>query len=103
MKKLVRDKIPEIIKNKWEKCNYYIASEVEYNSELFKKLQEEALEVSETKNKDELVEELADIIEVIKTISNMNNINEKDIEKIRLSKKEKKWWFNKKYILEMKD
>ncbi|MFK7780703.1 MAG: nucleoside triphosphate pyrophosphohydrolase [Candidatus Gracilibacteria bacterium] len=103
MKKLVRDKIPEIIKSNGEECSYYIASSYEYNIELFKKLLEEALEVQKVKNKEELTEELADVMEVIKAICIKNGINEDDIEKVRFEKKEKKGGFDYKIILKKDD
>jgi len=72
MKKLVRDKIPEIIKSEKRNCEYYIASDFEYSVELFKKIVEEAIEVQESKSKDDLLEELADVIEVINFICKDN-------------------------------
>ncbi len=98
MKKLIRDKIPEIIKWKWEKCNYYIANGVEYNKELLKKIVEEAIEVQNSKNKNELIKELADINEVINSICENNWITNEEIETSRLDKLKIKWWFEKWYI-----
>ena len=103
MKKLIRDKIPEIIKSEKRNCEYYIASDFEYSVELFKKIVEESLEVQNSKNKDELIEEIADVYEVINSICKNNWIDKAEINKVRLEKKEKRWWFDKKYILEMDD
>lgn len=99
MKKLVRDKIPEIIKSEWMTCEYHIASDFEYSIELFKKIVEEATEVQESKSSNELIEELADIIEVLHSICKNNWLSIDDIEKVRLDKLNKKWWFNDKIIL----
>ena len=98
MKKLVRDNIPDIIKAKWENCDFYIASDIEYSIELLKKLVEESIEVKESRNKKELVEEIADVLEVINSICENNSISMNDVELIRLSKKKNKWWFSKKII-----
>ena len=98
MKKLIRDNIPDIIKNKWGKCEFYIASDVEYSIELLKKLIEESIEVKESRNKKELIEELADVVEVINSICDYESISIDDIEKARIKKKKEKWWFSKKII-----
>jgi len=98
MKKLIRDNIPDIIKNKWEKCEFYIADDIEYSIELLKKIVEESIEVKKAKNKKELTEELADVIEVIHSICDNKSISIDDIEKARIKKKKEKWWFSKKII-----
>ncbi len=98
MKKLIRDNIPDIIKDKWEKCEFYIASDVEYSIELLKKIVEESIEVKESRNKKELIEELADVIEVIYSICEDKSITIDDIEKARIKKKNEKWGFSKKVI-----
>tara|TARA_R110002124_G_scaffold66277_1_gene180704 strand:- start:551 stop:862 length:312 start_codon:yes stop_codon:yes gene_type:complete len=59
--KLVRDRIPEIIKEKGKSCKFRIADTQEYRQKLMEKLQEETSEFIETP----CVEELADIQEVI--------------------------------------
>ena len=103
MEKLVRDKIPEIIKSRWEDPDFYIANDLEYKIELFKKLLEESLEVKKSNNKEELIEELADVIEVINSICKNSWISMEDIEKARLKKLDERWWFDDKIILEIDD
>jgi len=98
MKKLIRDKIPDIMKSKWLNCNFHVWTELEYHIELLKKLVEEAIEVKESNTKDELIIELADINEVINSICVNNWIMKEEIEIIRLKKLKEKWWFDKKYI-----
>lgn len=64
--KLVRDKIPEVIQSSKKKCDTH--NETDKNKLLkyyVKKIQEELKEVIESKNKEELVEELADLTEVL--------------------------------------
>jgi predicted house-cleaning noncanonical NTP pyrophosphatase (MazG superfamily) len=95
MKKLVRDKIPEIIKEKGEIPQFYIAEESEYKMRLNEKLQEEVDEYLADENK----EEIADILEVIDAICLANRFDKAEIEKIKIEKKEKRGSFGKKIIL----
>ena len=69
--KLVRDKIPEIIKNHGKIPFTHIADNKEYWQKLKEKLKEEVDEFL----KDGSEEELADILEVIYAICNLKNIN----------------------------
>ena len=96
MNKLVRDRIPEIMERKWDKGEFYIASDVEYWESLKKKLLEEANEVIEETN---IPEELADLLEVIHAICKARWITLEEIEKIRQEKREKRGGFEEKIIL----
>ena len=62
--KLIRDKIPDIIKSNGHTSEIHIANNKEYWEKLKRKLIEESMEFL----KDENQEEIADILEVIKTI-----------------------------------
>lgn len=99
MEKLVRDKIPEIIREKGETADFYIADDHEYYKRLCLKLLEEAQELIESENDKEAIEEIADIREVLAAIVSYRQFQEVDVETVRLLKKEKRGGFIKKYIL----
>ena len=81
--KLVRDNIKDIIEKNGEITYTKVLDDEEYKKELNKKLLEEASEVINSKTKDELIEELADLSEVILAIAKSNDIIYEDIEKTR--------------------
>ncbi len=91
--KLVRDKIPEILDKKGISYEKRIASTEEYKTELIKKLGEEIVEFSEVGDP----EELADVIEVIESLKKLSEY--KDVEVIRLQKREEKGGFDERIIL----
>ena len=93
--KLVRDKIPEIIKQKGESCEFYIADDDEYWERLKDKLFEEINEFFEEESK----EELADVFEVLHAIVKHKKFDVEDIKKIRHEKRRKRGGFDKKIIL----
>lgn len=99
MKKLVRDKIPEIIISEWRECEYFIADDNSYEASLLAKVLEEALEVSKSQNDAEFKEEIADLYEVIDAIIVNKNFSKDEILEIQKAKREKKWGFEKKIIL----
>ena len=94
--KLVRDKIPEIIKRSGKVPITHIASDEEYMQKLHEKLQEEVDEYLKT----EKDEELADVLEVIQTICHVKNINNEQLELLRKKKAEERGGFKDKIILD---
>lgn len=97
--KLVRDKIPEILKAGRGKPETLILNGNEYSIKLNEKLLEECNEVISADGKNHLAEELADLLEVIMSIAKHNEINFENIEKIRTAKKEKRGGFDSKILL----
>lgn len=97
--KLVRDKIPEIIKINGEEPITRILTEEEYKKALEKKLLEECYEVLESQDKKRL-EELADLLEVMKYLSQLENSSIEEVTKIGLEKNEKRGSFKNRIFLE---
>lgn len=98
--KLVRDKIPEIIKNNNGEPITRILDDNEYKQELEKKLLEEYHEVLNTKTSEERIEELADMLEIISALSNLENKTLEDVIKVSKIKKDKRGALEKKIFLE---
>lgn len=94
--KLVRDRIPEIIKSEGRNVKTKILNDEEYRCELNKKLQEEVKEYIEDNN----IEELADIVEVIYGILNSMDVSIEEFEKVRKAKAEKRGALKEKIFLE---
>lgn len=94
--KLVRDRIPEMIRANGENPIVHIADDKEYYDSLKSKLLEEVNEFLD----DEEIKELADVIEVILAICDYNNIGFDEIEKIRQQKLIERGSFSKRIILD---
>ena len=97
--KLVRDKIPQINKEKGIAYKATTLNYEEYRIELNKKLKEEADEYLA----DNSIEELADLQEVIYAILDERNISKEDFENIRLEKVERRGAFKDRVFLETLD
>ncbi len=76
--KLVRDYIPEIIRQSGNHCEVAIMSEAEFSQALREKLLEEAQEAA-TSSPQDLVSELADLQEVIDAILPLYGISRDDV------------------------
>lgn len=85
MGKLVRDRIPEIIRNDGKSPIIEILSDTEYLSELDKKLNEEVAEYQADKS----IEEMADVLEVLFAICEARGYSVEDLMQVRESKREK--------------
>jgi len=98
--KLVRNGIPEIIKEKGKIPVTHIANDEEYWEKLKEKLKEETEEFLEESDE----EELADILEVVDAICEFKKINKEYLENLKKQKSEKRGGFKDKIILdEIKD
>ncbi|AQR96506.1 nucleoside triphosphate pyrophosphohydrolase [Clostridium saccharoperbutylacetonicum] len=93
--KLVRDKIPEIIKADGRECETAIVTGDEKYKLLEAKLLEEANEFLEDKN----IEELADVMEVLFGLADSLGYSEEDLLKARDKKREERGGFKEGIVL----
>lgn len=101
MSKLVRDKIPEIIKrNDGITPSTHIATGVELSEALDSKLDEEITEFRNAPDDQSAAEEIADVMEVLLALAKQKGYTPEQIEAIRLKKREKRGGFEKGIILE---
>lgn len=89
MGKLVRDRIPEIIRNAGKTPITEILSEEAYLTELDKKLNEEVAEYQADKS----LEEMADVLEVLFAICEARGYSVEDLMKVRAGKREERGGF----------
>ncbi|MDD3246303.1 MAG: nucleoside triphosphate pyrophosphohydrolase [Methanosarcina sp.] len=93
--KVVRDRIPEIIRNSGRECAVKELSDPEFLVELESKLGEELTEYLESKE----LEELADLLEIISRIAELRGSSKENLEALRLQKKLEKGGFEKNLLL----
>lgn len=95
--KLVRDRIPEIIRAAGDEPDYRTATGLELDLFLRKKIVEEAAELVDSGNIDELV----DILEAVDAFMNLRKIDTGLIEIQRHAKKLARGGFDEGYVLKM--
>jgi predicted house-cleaning noncanonical NTP pyrophosphatase (MazG superfamily) len=93
--KLVRDKIPQIIRSKGQEPVIYTADTEEYCIRLRDKLREE---VEEYLASDNDREELADILEVLYALAGQAGTDQQQLEKLRVAKAEERGGFAERII-----
>ena len=98
--KLVRDNIPNIIRNNGGEPVTKILDDEEYKCELEKKLYEEYNEVIAARETNERIEELADMLEVISSLATLENKSLNDVIEVARNKSEKRGGFKDKIFLE---
>ena len=99
--KLVRDNIPEIVGKlaKKEVKIRILDNDDEYSKFLLKKIEEEAHELSNAKDKKHTIEEVADIMELIDTILEFNGFDLKTVREVQKEKAEKRGGFKKRVLM----
>ena len=95
-KKLVRDRIPEIIEIDGKKPITHILDEATYLSELDRKLNEECTEYQESKS----LEELADMLEVMYAIAEARGYSVAELEAVRKEKAAERGGFRDRIYLD---
>ena len=89
-RKLVRDRIPEIIEQSGKTCVCSVLSDEDYLNMLDEKLNEELAEYQESKS----MEELADLLEVVRAVALARGSSPGEVEA------EKRGGFERKILLE---
>ncbi len=101
--KLIRDKIPEIIKSKGHSPKVSVLKESDYREALKVKMAEEAKELVEAETREEVLNELSDIQELILAIAQNYDLAVGEVEKKREEKLQERGGFKKKLLLEYVD
>ena len=94
--KLVRDKIPDIIKEDGKECKYHVADYSEYKVRLYEKMREELDEFIDTPCE----EEAADMYEVLRAICSLHTFPMEVVESVAAEKRAQRGAFNDWIILE---
>ena len=97
-RKLIRDKLPEIILATGDKYELRIMGKKEYEKELKKKLVEEAKELNKAP-KEKLINEMAAVLELLKSISEFYKIDFKLIKGKQVQKRKERGGFKKRLFL----
>lgn len=97
--KLVWDLVPDIIREKGKDCEVRVLTDEEFEIELMKKVEEEASALPETTTRQELIDELADIVTVIEYIKTLKNITELELADALERHTHKRGRFEKKLFL----
>lgn len=98
--KLVRDNIPNIIKNNGEEPVVKKLSDDEYWQALLAKDQEELEEVKSAKSKEEICEELADKLAVLIAMAEYHGLTFFEVEQVEIEKRLSKGGFTRRLYLD---
>ncbi|MFC0560928.1 nucleoside triphosphate pyrophosphohydrolase [Halalkalibacter alkalisediminis] len=97
--KLVRDRIPEIIQKTGKNFRRDVLDARTYEKELKVKLQEEVEELLRASTKEELVEEMADLMEVVYALGQYAGVEPSEIERVREDKLANRGGFKERIFL----
>ncbi len=96
--KLVRDRIPEIIRNNGETPEVRVASIDEMDFLLRRKIVEESNELLASGSD----EEVADVLEALYALLDIRGLALADIERLRQAKRDRRGGFSRRFVLRMK-
>jgi len=99
--KLVRDKVPQIIRENQQIPTVRKLDDEDFVNELLRKLEEEIQEVIGARNdKEELMREISDVYEVIDTIIGLYKLDKSLILELQKKKKQERGGFKERIYLE---
>lgn len=97
--KLVRDNIPEIMRQDGASPETRILDEVEFRKFLRLKLVEEAGEVNAAKTGEDTVKELADLLEVMEAVMRTEGVTETEVRALKEKRRTERGGFEKRIYL----
>ncbi|MEW2415336.1 nucleoside triphosphate pyrophosphohydrolase [Streptomyces sp. NPDC046866] len=97
--KLIRDRIPEIAAARGQQLDIRVAGSAEAAELLVDKLEEEALEVAAADDRDNLLDELADVLEVLHALTRICGWSIDDLEQARRRKHTERGGFDRRLVL----
>lgn len=96
--KLIRDKIPKFIEVSGDKYEIRVMEKKEFEKELKKKLVEEATELVKAK-RENLLNEMADVLELLKSIASFYKISFREVTEKQISKRKERGGFKRRLFL----
>lgn len=99
-RKLVRDRIPEVVAREGGQAKVRILRADQFKKELLLKLLEEAKEVRGAGSKEEVVKEIADVLEVIDALCGAHGILRGEVQRAKRKKNRDRGAFTQRLFLE---
>lgn len=96
--KLVRDKIIELMQSNGSKMYWFTLQDKDFIKQLKIKLIEEAQEVLHS-NKNNIIDELADVMELVDYLAQLHDINNEQLQQAKNNKREEKGGYEKRIFL----
>jgi len=97
--KLIRDRIPEIIKEAGWKPRVRKLEKAEFLNALKKKVLEEAEELIQSKDKKGIIDEIVDIQELLDVLTSEVGLKKLEVKKLQAAKRKKRGGFKKRLFL----
>lgn len=93
------DNVPDLIHEKGKECEVRELEDEEFEIEILKKVEEEASALPETATRQELIDELADVVTCVEYIKSIKNITELELADALERHARRKGRFEKKHYL----
>jgi predicted house-cleaning noncanonical NTP pyrophosphatase (MazG superfamily) len=93
--KLVRDRIPELVRKQGKRCKTDTLTDAQYLVALYRKMEEELAEY----RANPCIEELADLYEVVRAVAAARGYSMQDLEDARAEKERQRGAFGKRTFL----
>lgn len=97
--KLIRDRVPEIMKEHQKSITYKLVSGSTYDQALRKKLIEETAELRDAKTQQEIIDQISDVLELIQTFVAFHTLDINEIKSHQKRKKEERGGYEKGVLL----